>query len=193
MTLIGFNNRNSDFRVAVDGTRQVPFNDLELCFQSKSSDWPGLIICIYHLQNSPFLRAINQDPLCSNAPEWPGPLRAEGHQFFSDADYLIAGTSASASCKALLGSSVSRGSVIGYSGSTGKHSQAPIRMKVKDAVINTTVTKGDQHLHWVQPDVFFYWKCFTSNAKFEAGVLAYPFECGGYKVPENQRIASFKY
>lgn len=38
---IGFNNRNSDFRNGMDGTLQVPFDDLELCFESTSPDWPG--------------------------------------------------------------------------------------------------------------------------------------------------------
>ena len=185
LLFIGFNNRNSDYRIAVNGTRQVPFNDLELCFESTDADWPGLIFCVYHLQNSPLLRGLNQNPLCSNAIEWPGPLRAEGHQFYTDADYMLAGTQTSASCQSFLGRSVSRGSVIGYAGSVGDHSQAPIRMKVRDPSINPTVLKGDRYLHWVQPDVFFYWKCFGADAEFAPGVLAYPFECSGYRVPEN--------
>lgn len=193
LRFIGFNNRNSDYRIAADGKRQVPFNDLELCFESTDTDWPGLIFCVYHLQNSPLLSGLNRNPLCSNAIEWPGPLRAEGHQFYTDADYILAGTQTSESCQALLGRSMSRGSVIGYAGSTGNHSQAPIRMKVRDRSVNPTVLKGDRYLHWVQPDVFFYWKCFGAGAKFAPGVLAYPFECDGYRVPAEQRSIEFKY
>ena len=193
MRFIGFNNRNSDYRIAANGTRQVPFNDLELCFESTSADWPGLIFCVYHLQNSPLLLGLNRNPLCSNAIEWPGPLRAEGHQFFTDADYMLAGTQTSASCQALLGRSVSRGSVIGYAGSTGPHSQAPIRMKVRDLSVNPTVIKGDRNLHWVQPDVFFFWKCFGVGVEFAPGVLAYPFECNSYRVPTEQHSIEFKY
>ncbi|OIQ82562.1 hypothetical protein GALL_356610 [mine drainage metagenome] len=193
LRFIGFNDRNSDYRIAANGIRQVPFDDLELCFESTSTDWPGLIFCVYHLQNSPLLRGLNQSPLCSNATEWPGPLRAEGHQFFTDADYMLAGTTTSASCQALLGRSISRGSVIGYAGSVGSHSQAPIRIKVRDRSINSTVKKGDQHLHWVQPDVFFYWKCFAPGVEFAPGVLAYPFDCDGYRVPSVQRSVEFKY
>lgn len=193
LRFIGFNNRNSDYRIAADGTRQVPFNDLELCFESTSADWPGLIFCVYHLQNSPLLLGLNRNPACSNAVEWPGPLRAEGRQFYTDADYILTGTQTSASCQALLGAVVSRGSVIGYSGSTGSHSQLPIRVKVHDKSANPTAKKGDKYLHWVQPDVFFYWKCFGADVKFEPGVLAYPFECDGYKVPTEQRSIEFKY
>lgn len=190
---IGFNNRNSDFRNGMDGTLQVPFDDLELCFESTSSDWPGLIFCFYHLQNSPLLLGINKDPLCSNAKEWPGPLRAEGWQFFTENDYANFGNAISATCKALLGREVKRGSVIAYSGSVGTHSQAPIKMKVPDKSLNPTVKSGDRNLHWVQGDAFFYWKCFAPDAAFEQGVLAYPWECNGFKVPAEQRSVDFKY
>lgn len=190
---IGFNNRNSDFRNGMDGTLQVPFDDLELCFESTSSDWPGLIFCFYHLQNSPLLLGINKDPLCSNAKEWPGLLRAEGWQFFTENDSAIVGNSVSASCGALLGREIKRGAVIAYSGSVGAHSQAPIRMKVPDKSFNPTVKSGDRNLHWVQGDVFFYWKCYAPNAVFEQGVLAYPWECDGYRVAVEQRSVTFKY
>jgi hypothetical protein len=190
---IGFNNRNSDFRNGMDGTLQVPFDDLELCFESTSSDWPGLIFCFYHLQNSPLLLGIDKDPLCSNAKEWPGTLRAEGWQFFTENDSGLVGNSVSASCGALLGREVKRGAVIAYSGSVGTHSQAPIRMKVPDKTLNPTVKSGDKNLHWVQGDAFFYWKCFAVDAAFEQGVLAYPWECNGYKVSSEQRSVDFKY
>lgn len=193
MRFIGFNNRNSDYRIAANGTRQEPFNDLELCFESTDAYWPGLIFCVYHLQNSPLLKRLNRNPLCSNATQWPGPLRAEGRQFFPDSDYMLRGTQTSASCEPLLGRSLSRGSVVGYAGSTGPHSQAPIRMKVRDKSVNPTVIKGDRYLHWVQPDVFFYWKCFGVGVKFAPGVLAYPFECNGYRVSTEQRSIEFKY
>jgi len=55
-----------------------PFDDLRLCFESTSSDWPGLIICIYHLKNSPLLRGMNKNKLCSNAPLYPGPPKGAG-------------------------------------------------------------------------------------------------------------------
>lgn len=190
---IGFNNRNSDFRNGMDGTLQAPFDDLALCFESTNSDWPGLIFCFYHLLNSPLLLGINTSPLCSNAKEWPGPLRAEGWQFFTNNDDNKIGDKTSASCQALLGRAVKRGDVLAYSGTVGTHSQAPITMKVPDKSINPTIIKGDRNLHWVQGDVFFYWKCFSKNSSFEKGVLAYPWECGGYKAPVEQRSVSFKY
>lgn len=193
MRFIGFNNRNSDYRIATNGTRQEPFDDLELCFESTNADWPGLIFCVYHMQNSPLLLGLNRDPSCSNAVEWPGPLRAEGLQVGTNGDKTIPGSANSIACKALLGRVIPRGSVIAFAGSVGPHSQAPIRMKVKDPSVNPLVTFGDKHLHWVQPDVFFYWKCFGPGVGFAPGVLAYPFECDGYRVPAGQRSVVFKY
>lgn len=190
---IGFNNRNSDFRNGMDGTLQVPFDDLELCFESTGTDWLGLIFCFYHLQNSPLLLGINNDPLCSNAKEWPGPMRAGGWQFYTENENEIVGSSISTSCMALLGREVKRGTVIAYSGSVGTHSQAPIKMKVPNKSFNPTVKKGDSNLHWVQGDAFFYWKCYSPSAQFEQGVLAYPWECNGYRTPAEQRVVTFKY
>lgn len=190
---IGFNNRNSDLRIAADGTHQVPFDDLQLCFKSIDPDWPGLIYCFYHLRNSPLLLGINKSPTCSNAKEWPGPLRAEGAQFFAENNGVIEASAVSESCMALLGRQVKRGAVVAYSGTVGTHSQAPIMMKVPDASINPTVKSGDAHLHWVQGDVFFYWKCFSDGASFEPGVIAYPWECNGYSVPREEQSVEFKY
>jgi hypothetical protein len=159
---IGFNNRNSEFRNGMDETLQVPFDDLELCFESTSSDWPG-------------------------------PLRAEGWQFFTENDYAIPSSSTSLSCQALLGRTVKRGDVIAYSGTVGNHLQAPIIMKVPDKSINPTVKSGDKNLHWVQGDVFFYWKCFGKDVQFEQGVLAYPWGYDGYTAPAEEQSVDFKY
>ena len=190
---MGFNNRNSNFRNGMDGTKQVPFDDLQICFESKSSDWPGLVYCFYHLKNSPLLRGINISKSCSNADEWPGPLRAEGLQVFTEDMYTLPQNSASKSCKGLIGKTVKRGAVVGFAGTVGEHSQAPIMVKVRSPEVSSIVKKGDKFLHWVQPDVFFYWKCFSTKAKFEPGVLAYPFPCNGYKVTAAQRKITFKY
>jgi hypothetical protein len=191
---IGFNNRNANYRSAdALGPLRQPFDDLALCFESTHPDWPGLIFCFYHLKNSPLLLGIDKFPLCSNAMEWPGPLRAEGWQFFTNNDGYKIGDAISASCQALLGRTIKRGDVIAYAGTVGTHSQAPITMKVPDKSINPTIIKGDKNLHWVQGDAFFYWKCFSDDAVFEKGVLAYPWECGGYQAPRDERVISFKY
>ena len=190
---LGFNNRNSNFRNGMDGTLQSPFDDLQICFQSRSSDWPGLIYCFYHLKNSPLLRGINVNPDCSNSDEWPGPMRAEGLQMFPNNQNMLTPSEISKSCKGLIGKTLKRGAVVGYAGTVGNHSQAPIMVKVKGKSINPTVKMGDKYLHWVQPDVFFYWKCYSKKATFESGVLAYPFPCDGYKLPATQLNPTFKY
>jgi len=196
---IGFNDRNAhyviknDAKSRVEGSLNTPNDDLELCFESTSKDWPGLIYCFYHLGETPLLLGINKAPLCATAKEWPGSMRAEGWQYFTDADYAIQPTAISASCDALLGREVKRGAVIAYAGITGPFSQAPIRMKVPNRAINPTSKKGNPNLHWVQGDVFFYWKCFAPGATFEPGVLAYPWECGGYSLPKEEKNINFKY
>lgn len=190
---LGFNNRNSNFRNGMEGTLQVPFDDLQICFQSKSPDWPGLIYCFYHLKNSPLLRGINIAKECSNGEEWPGPLRAEGLQVFTESMYYIPPSSVSTSCKPIIGKFLKRGAVVGYAGTVGAHSQAPIMVKVKSKSVSRVVVKGDRYLHWVQSDVFFYWKCYSKNATFEPGVLAYPFPCNGYQVPSYQLKTTYKY
>ena len=99
----------------------------------------------------------------------------------------------SKSCKALIGKALKRGAVVGYAGTVGNHSQAPIMVKVKSKSINPTVKTGDKYLHWVQPDVFFYWKCYSKNATFESVILAYPFPCDGYQVPSLKLKSTLKY
>ncbi|HUW88409.1 MAG TPA: hypothetical protein VMW30_08565 [Candidatus Paceibacterota bacterium] len=201
MKLIGFENQSADTKINPGpdpktgevNVEYSPFDDLRLCFESTSSDWPRLIICIYHLKNTPLLRGMNKNKLCSNAPLYPGTPRAAGRLFYADSDGMAPPTEGSKACEGLLGRKLNRGQLIGYTGSVGIHSQAPIQIKVRDVSFSPVVKNGDPNFHWVQGDVFFYWKCFSPTAKFEPGVLAYPFECNGYKVPTAQRSTTYKY
>jgi hypothetical protein len=193
MVLIGFNNKDASSGIGADGTRFSPFNDLELCFQSKSAEWPGFIICFYHMLTSPLLLGQNVDPKCSQEPEWPGTFRGQGHLFYTYDDYIVTESPASRACQGLIGRSLKRGQLFGFAGSVGTHSMAPIRMKVPNKSVNKLVKKGDTHLHWVQPATFFYWKCYAPGVAFPKGVLAYPFECGNYQLPSAQHNVNFKY
>lgn len=49
-----------------------PFDDLELCFESVSTDWPGMIVCVYHLKTTPLLQShlIHED--CGVQDKWDG-------------------------------------------------------------------------------------------------------------------------
>lgn len=194
MVLVGFNNRNAEFRNGDDGERFEPFDDLELCFESSEEDWPGMVVCTYHLVTSPLLLGQDVNPDCGRVTEWPGDgKRAQGHQWFEYADYDVSESSASRACDALIGASVKRGQVIGFAGSVGDHSMAPFRFKVPDPAVNTLVTRGNRNLHWVQPGAFFYWRCFAPDNDFTGGILAYPFECEGYDLPPEHRSLDFKY
>ena len=192
MVFIGFKNRNAKYKTYQDGQQDAPFNDLELCFESLSPDWPGMIICTYHLSTSPLLLGHNQNPDCGEVEEWGSTHQMQGHLFFAFDDYSQEKGNAR-SCDALIGRSVERGELIGFAGSVGTHSMAPFRFKVSHTSENPTVQKGNRYLHWVQPGSFFYWKCYTPDTIFPSGVLAYPFECGSYQLPAEQRDVSFKY
>jgi hypothetical protein len=221
MVFIGFKNRNAEYRIKLidgnsanqlpDGQNKVyitPFNDLELCFESSSPDWPDMIICTYHLSTSPLLLGHNQNPDCGEVEEWGSTQQVQGHIFYAVDDYSQENGNAR-SCDALIGHSIKRGEVIGFAGSVGHHPleeknegeyitvgtnpQAPFRFKVSHTSENPTVEKGNRYLHWVQPGSFFYWKCYSPGADFLSGVLAYPFECETYKIPDEQRDVNFKY
>ena len=194
MEFVGFNNRNAAFRIGPDGERFEPFDDLELCFESTDPDWPGLVICTYHLMTSPLLIGHDVDPDCGKTEEWPGKVpQAQGHLWSDNSDGIAPATAFSQSCQALLGKTVERGQLIGFAGNVGDHSMAPFRFKVPDESINELVRMGNRNLHWVQPGSFFYWKCFEPEADFSSGILAYPFECEGFEVPLEQRDTTFKY
>jgi hypothetical protein len=177
MVLVGFGNRSAQYRIRSDGQKQAPYNDLELCFESASPDWPGMIICSYHLLSSPLLPGHNQHPDCSAVEEWGSRMQVQGHMFLPDGDKTMDPTGDALSCDALIGHRVRRGELIGFAGSVGTHSMAPFRFKVSHTSENPTVQKGNRYLHWVQPGSFFYWQCYRSETNFPSGVLAYPFEC----------------
>lgn len=115
MVFIGFKNRNAKYRIKLidgnsanqlpDGQNKVyitPFNDLELCFESSSPDWPGMIICTYHLSTSPLLLGHNQNPDCGEVEEWGSTVQVQGHIFYAVDDYSQENGNAR-SCEALIG------------------------------------------------------------------------------------------
>jgi hypothetical protein len=192
MILIGFDNRNAEYRAGEDERIQVPYNDLELCFESESPEWSNMIICTYHLLSSPLLLGHNLNTDCSEIEEWQETRQAKGHLYSPNNDYNTEQGDTDA-CDALLGYSVKRGQLIGYAGSVGNHSMASFRFKVQHTTINPTVQKGNIYLHWVQPGSFFYWKCYTPNTTYPKGVLAYPFICENYQLPTEQYNPNYKY
>jgi hypothetical protein len=193
MVFIGFKNRNAQYRVRSDGEIQSPYNDLELCFESASSDWPGMIICVYHLSTSPLLLGHYEGSDCYEEEEWGNTLQAQGHIYYEREDFVYREMEKAQSCEALLGRTVKQGEVIGYAGSVGNHSMAPFRFKVAHTMENPTVRIGNRYIHWVQPGSFFYWKCYNLDDDFPRGVLAYPFACEGYQLQVEQYNSSFKY
>ncbi len=214
MVLVGFKNRSAKYRIRSDGRKQAPYNDLELTFESASPDWPGMIIAVYHLLSSPLLLGHNQNPDCAEVEVWgrnqpdPEDAQVQGHMFYAFDDYFQENGNAR-SCDALIGHSIKRGEVIGFAGcvgsypldekiegeyiTVGTHSMAAFRFKVSHTSENPTVREGNRYLHWVQPGSFFYWKCYSPSTNFPSGVLAYPFECGGFQLPAEQHNLSFKY
>ena len=193
MVLVGFDNRNAKYRVGAYRQKQLPYNDLELCFESASPDWPGMVICSYHLLSSPLLLGHNKNPDCSGVEEWQGTYQSQGRIFYYDKDITTSPSGNALACGTLIGHSVKRGELIGFAGSAGTHSMASFRFKVSHTSENPTVNEGNHYLHWVQPGEFFYWKCYSPDANFSGGILAYPFQCGGYQLPVEQHDVTFKY
>ena len=193
MVLVGFKNASAEYRVRLNGQKDTPYNDLLLYFESASPDWPGMIIGSYHLLSSPLLLGHNQNPNCGEVEEWGSMMQVQGHMFSYDKDKVINPTGEALSCDALIGYIVKRGELIGFAGSVGIHSMAAFQFKVSHTSENSTVQEGNRYLHWVQPGSFFYWKCYSPDANFSGGILAYPFECGGYQLPAEQHDRNFKY
>lgn len=192
MVLVGFRNNSANYRIQ-SGQKQTPYNDLLLCFESASPDWPGMIISTYHILSSPLLLGQNQNSDCSEVEEWGSTIQAQGHLFYDTNDYVTSEKGNARSCDALIGHLVKRGDLIGFAGSVGNHSMASFCFKVSHTLENPTVQRGNRYLHWVQPDSFFYWRCYSPDANFPSGVLAYPFECEGYQLPSEQHDVNFKY
>lgn len=193
MVFVGFKNRNAERRTLASGEVQSPYDDLMLCFESVSPDWPGMIISVYHLSTSPLLVGHTEGSDCYRMEEFRDKEQGQGRIYYENEDVIMMVTGGAEKCEPLLGRIMKRGEVIGYVGSVGNHSMAPFRFKVQDTSVNPTVKVGNKHLHWVQPDSFFYWKCYNPEAEYPSGVLAYPFECDGYTLPPEQHDISFKY
>jgi len=207
MVLVGFQNNNA-YRIT-DGQNIARMDDLVLFFESASPDWPGMIIYVYHLSSSPLLLGQDINPDCSACEEGQREnIQAQGHLYMGNMDYVTDNGNADA-CEALIGYKVKRGELIGFAGTmpagVSPHSFVDIGFKVSDTSENplfglnskgidpSIAQSGNPYLHWVQPGLFFYWKCYSPDASFPSGVLAYPFECDGYQLPAEQRDVNFKY
>ena len=180
MTFIGFKNNSAE-----KNKKHKPFDDLEMCFESDTKDWPGMIVCFYHLRTSPLMKGHLVNDECSRIKNYDIEKIANGggRTYFLTNDATWGETHKSSrdpkSCQAELGKQIKRGEVIALSGQVGKHEFSSIKIKVKSDKQNPLMlkNKGDPYLHWVQPAKFFYWKCFSPQVEFPDGVLAYPFQC----------------
>lgn len=177
LRFVGFKNRSAVYRQDTDEDESMsPFDDLDLCFEAVGDDWPGMVVCVYHLYTSPLLPAHLEHEACGIQERWDGGGAEAGRIY-----YLSNSTERSArdpeSCRPLLGSIIERGGLIGYSGQVGDNPHSAFRFKVRSGDPNPLTEAGDPYLHWVQPSVFFYWRCFEPDAVFQPGVLAYPFDC----------------
>lgn len=189
MEFVGFKNRSATYRQdSQESDRMEPFDDLELCFESASPDWPEMIVCVYHLKTTPLLQShlIHKD--CGIQDKWDGGGAEKGRIYYLENSSDQSRRNPE-SCDPLLGTLLERGDVIGYSGQVDDNPHSGFRFKVRSNEKNPLTNKGDPYLHWVQPSVFFYWQCFESDVEFQPGVLAYPFDCGsidsdGSQVPK---------
>ena len=194
MKLVGFHNRNAEYRIRADDSKDSPYDDLQVWFRSQDPKYPHMVVTCYHLIASPLLKGQGINKGCKRHESWAEdrPFPRQGHVFYTYKDYDTGPEGNASSCKALLGRSVEKGDVIGYVGEAS-NPHVSFGFKIYDEKVNPKVTRGNKHLHWVQPGAYFDWKCYNPEAKFEENVLAYPFECGGYKVSEEKQDPYFKY
>ena len=190
MVLVGF--RDASTQLVLGGT-SAHSDDVKLIFESASPDWPGVYMTVYHLLTSPLLTGHTQE-----ANNDPNASPAQGFQFSWNGNYTVPPTGNASSYGALIGYKVKRGELIGFAGTVPTpigvgHNFADFFFMVSDTSVNPNILKGNTHLHLVQPGSFFYWKSFSPDAIFPAGVLAYPFECDGYQLPAEQHDVNFKY
>ena len=189
MVLVGFRDTSTQI---VSGGTSAHSDDVKLFFASASPDWPGVYMTVYHLLTSPLLTGHTQR--ASNDLMAPP---AQGYQIFWDGSYTVLPTGNATSYGALIGYKVKRGELIGFAGTVpannGPHSFADFYFFVPDTSVNPNIKNGNRNLHLVQPGSFFYWKSYSPDATFPSGVLAYPFECDGYQLPDEQHDINFKY
>ena len=177
LRFVGFKNRSAEYRQDTpEDSYRAPFDDLALCFESVSDDWPGLVMCVYHLYTTQLLQAHLDNDACGIQERWDGG-GAESGRIYYEYNSTEGSRRDPESCQPLLGSIIERGGVIGYSGQVGDNPHSGFKFKVRSLDQNPLTTAGDPYLHWVQPSVFFYWQCFEPDAVFQPGVLAYPFDC----------------
>lgn len=192
MVFVGFQNNNAKYDIS-DGQKITPANDLMLVFESVSPDWPSMLIKVYHLYSSPLLVGHYQNPNCGEGEYAGDGVQTKGRLAAAFGDGVTVEKGNVGACQPLFGYTVKRGELIGFAGSVGKHSFASFCFKVADTSISPIVKEGNPYLHWVQPSSFFYWKSYSPNTNFPSGVLAYPFESDGYRLPDEQRDVNFKY
>ncbi len=190
LRFVGFKNRSAVARIS-GLSRQEPFDDLELCFESQALEWPGMVMCVYHLYTTPLLQTHLMNGACGIAEEWDGGGAEQGQIFFWNND-SFENRDDPESCGPLLGTIIPRGGVIGYSGQVEDNPHAAFDFKVRATEPNPLTRRGDRLRHWVQPSVFFYWACHEDGKKFPAGVLAYPFQCEGFELPSGEGVVTFK-
>ncbi|MDP6214417.1 MAG: hypothetical protein QGI41_05705, partial [Acidimicrobiales bacterium] len=177
LRFVGFKNRSAEYRQDTpEDSYQAPYDDLALCFESVSDDWPGLVMCVYHLYTTQLLQAHLDNDACGIQERWDGG-GAESGRIYYEYNSTEGSRRDPESCQPLLGSIIERGGVIGYSGQVEDNPHSGFKFKVRSLDQNPLTTAGDPYLHWVQPSVFFYWQCFEPDAVFQPGVLAYPFDC----------------
>lgn len=191
MVLVGFRDTSTNSPAGPEGI-SAHSDDVKLFFESASPEWPGMYMTVYHLLTSPLLPGHTQS--ASNDLLAPP---AQGFQLFWDGNYTLLPTVNAASYNALMGYKIKRGELVGFAGTVpagaSTHSFADFYFDVTDISVNPNITNGDIHLHLVQPGSFFYWKSYSPDTIFPGGVLAYPFECDGYKLPAEQHDINFKY
>jgi hypothetical protein len=103
MEFVGFKNRSASYRQDTpESFRMEPFDDLELCLESVSADWSGMIVCVYHLKTTPLLQAHLKHEDCGIQDRWDGGGAEKGRIYYLKNSYDESHRNPE-SCEPLLG------------------------------------------------------------------------------------------
>ncbi len=182
LEFVGYINRSAKIKKSSSGKIKQPYDDLELCFKSINRK-TQLVMCVYRARSSPLVPKLFKTKWCNLRPDWNIGERGVpkgGFIYYERNTVNFYDFKKDDVCGVKIGTIIKRGQILAYPGAQGDKTRIDFRFKVYDEKPNPLLDKKKTfnfNLHWVQPTVFFDWKCFEEDRAYGSEVLTYPFDC----------------